>query len=139
MRIGIQRFTIIFACGLLLILITIAAVSEPFAVLAQKNTGNLQVDPQPDRADTSSSKSLPTRVVMVSVLKDGAVVKQKETGMSDVPVNFTLPVGIYDVRVEGDEVTTVFKRGVHVTQGDSTNVLPQMRLGQGICECKYSK
>lgn len=137
MRIKAQRITII-ACGLLLALITIAAVREPSA-LAQKNTGNLQVDPQPDRADASSSKSLPTRVVMVSVLKDGAVVKQKETGMSDVPVNFTLPVGVYDVRVEGDEVTTALKRGVHVTEGDSTNVLPQMRSGQGVCECRYSK
>ena len=136
MKITAQRFTII-ACGLLLVLITIAAVREPSAALAQKNTGNLQVDPQPDREDTS--KSLRTRVVMVSVLKDGAVVKQKEVGMSDVPVNFTLPVGVYDVRVEGDEVTTVFKRGVHVTPGDSTNLLPAMRSGQGVCECKYSK
>ena len=138
MKISKQRPTIFFACGLLLALIAIAALSEPFAALAQKNTGNLQVDPQPDRADTSS-KTISTRVVMVSVLKDGAVVKQKETGMSDVPVNFTLPVGVYDVRVEGDEVTTVTKRGVHVTEGDSTNLLPSMRSGQGVCECKYSK
>lgn len=137
MRISAQRITIISACGLLLALITIAAVGESSTILAQKTTGNLQVDPQPDREDTS--KSLRTRVVMVSVIKDGAVVKQKETGMSDVPVNFTLPVGVYDVRVEGDEVTTVIKRGVHVTSGDSTNLLPAMRSGQGICECKYSK
>jgi hypothetical protein len=138
MRIITQRFTVISVCGLLLLaLITIAAFHVPFAALAQQTTGNLQVAPQPDREDTS--KSLRTRVVMVSVLKEGAVVKQKETGMSDVPVNFTLPVGVYDVRVEGDEVTTALKRGVHVTQGDSTNLLPQMRSGQGVCECKYSK
>ena len=138
MRIKTQRFTIISVCGLLLLaLIALAAAGDPFAALAQQTSGNLQVDPQPDREDTS--KSLRTRVVMVSVLKDSAVVKQKETGMSDVPVNFTLPVGVYDVRVEGDEVTTVIKRGVHVTAGDSTNVLPQMRSGQGVCECKYSK
>ena len=136
MKITAQRITII-AFGLLLALIMIIAVREPSAALARQTTGNLQVDPQPDREDTS--KSLRTRVVMVSVLKDSAVVKQKEVGMSDVPVNFTLPVGVYDVRVEGDEVTTVFKRGVHVTADDSTNVLPQMRSGQGVCECKYSK
>lgn len=138
MKIRTQRLTIIFACGLLLALITIAAVREPSTALAQQTTGNLQVDPQPDRADTSS-KTISTRVVMVSVLKDGAVVKQKEVGMSDVPLNFTLPVGVYDVRVEGDEVTTVIKRGVHVTPSDSTNLLPSMRSGQGVCECKYSK
>lgn len=138
MKIKAQRITIIFACWLLLALIMIVSIREPSPALAQQTTGNLQVDPQPDRADTSS-KSLPTRVVMVSVLKDGAVVKQKETGMSDVPVNFTLPVGVYDVRVEGDEVTTSLKRGVHVTAGDSTNLLPQMRSGQGVCECKNSK
>ena len=109
MKIGTQRFTVISVCALLLLaLITLVAVREPSAS-AQQTTGNLQVDPQPDRTDTSSSKSLPTRVVMVSVLKDGAVVKQKEVGMSDVPVNFTLPVGVSDVRVEGDEVTTVIK------------------------------
>ena len=137
MKIGTQRFTVISVCALLLlVLITLVAVHEPSAS-AQQTTGNLQIDPQPDREDTS--KSLRTRVVMVSVLKDGAVVKQKEVGMSDVPVNFTLPVGVYDVRVEGDEVTTVFKRGVHVTPGDSTNLLPAMRSGQGVCECKYSK
>lgn len=138
MKIRTQGLTIIFACGLLLALITIAAVREPSTALAQQTTGNLQVDPQPDRADTSS-KTISTRVVMVSVLKDGAVVKQKEVGMSDVPLNFTLPVGVYDVRVEGDEVTTVIKRGVHVTPSDSTNLLPSMRSGQGVCECKYSK
>ena len=137
MKIGTQRFTVISVCALLLLaLITLVAVREPSAS-AQQTTGNLQVDPQPDREDTS--KSLRTRVVMVSVLKDGAVVKQKEVGMSDVPVNFTLPVGVYDVRVEGDEVTTVIKRGAHVTPGDSTNLLPAMRSGQGVCECKYSK
>lgn len=138
MKIRTQGLTIIFACGLLLALITIAVVREPSIALAQQTTGNLQVDPQPDRADTSS-KTISTRVVMVSVLKDGAVVKQKEVGMSDVPLNFTLPVGVYDVRVEGDEVTTVIKRGVHVTPSDSTNLLPSMRSGQGVCECKFSK
>ena len=76
---------------------------------------------------------------MISVLKDGTVVKQKETGMSDVPVNFTLPVGSYDVRIEGDGVTAVTKRGIHVTVGEATNLLPAMRSGAGACDCKYSK
>ncbi len=125
--------------GMAIMLGVFVWIAEPSAVFAQKQTGRLQVDPQVDRADPNPSKSLPTRVVMVSILKDGAVIKQKELGMSDVPANFTLPVGVYDVRVEGDEVTAVTKRGIHVTPDDLTNVLPAIRSGQGVCDCKYSK
>jgi hypothetical protein len=132
------RLILIFTCGLLVGVCAASAGSRSFEVFAQQNTGNLQVDPQVDRSD-SGSKEITTRVVMVSVMKDGAVVKQKETGMSDVPVNFTLPVGVYDVRVEGDGVSTVMKRGVNVTPNDSTNLLPAMRAGQGVCECRFSK
>ena len=130
---------IFFACALILFLSASVWFGTPLAVFAQKETGTLQVDPQVDKADPNRSDSLSTRVVMVSVLKDGAVVKQKETGMSDVPVNFTLPVGVYDVRVEGDQVTAVTKRGIHVTVGEATNLLPAMRSGPGVCDCKYSK
>jgi hypothetical protein len=123
---------------LFLTLVSVAALTRQFSVLAQQ-TGNLQVDPQIDRGVGEPPASLRTRVVMVSVLKDGKVMKQKETGMSDVPVNFDLPVGVYDVRVEGDSVNTVTKSGIHVTAGDSTNVLPAMRSGAGVCDCRYSK
>ena len=133
-----RRILILCICLSFLSILSIAAAREQFSVFAQQ-TGTLQVDPQLDRSDGQDSSTLRTRVVMVSVLKDGAVVKQKETGMSDVPVNFTLPVGAFDVRVEGDGVTTVIKRGIHVTAGDSTNVLPSMRSGAGVCDCKYSK
>jgi hypothetical protein len=134
MRIRAQRMTIIAACLLLLALITMFAVREPSAAIVQEISGNLQVDPQPD----SSEKSISTRIVMVSVLRDGRVVKQKEVGMSNLPLNFTLPVGVYDVRVEGDGLTTLLKKGIHVTAGDSTNVLPAMKSGPGVCECRYS-
>ena len=130
---------IVLACGVLLFFSAIAWFAEPLAVFAQKETGTLQVDPQVDKTDPKPDDSLSKRVVMVSVLKDGTVVKQKETGMSDVPVNFTLPVGAYDVRVEGDGVAAVTKRGIHVTVGDATNILPAMRSGAGTCDCKYSK
>ena len=129
----------VMGCGMALALAAIAWFAEPSAVFAQKQTGTLQVDPQVDKADPNPSKSISTRVVMVSILKDGSVVKQKELGMSDVPANFTLPVGVYDVRVEGDEVVAVTKRGIHVTLDEVTNVLPAMRSGPGVCDCKYSK
>lgn len=133
-----RRILILSISVLFLTIVSVAAVTRQFSVGAQQ-TGNLQVDPQIDRAAGEPPASLRTRVVMVSVLRDGSVLKQKETGMSDVPVNFDLPVGVYDVRVEGDAVTTVIKRGIHVTAGDSTNVLPAMRSGTGVCDCKYSK
>lgn len=129
----------ILAAGIMLMMAAITWIGNPSSVFAQRETGTLQVDPQVDSADPNRSKSLSTRVVMISVLKEGAVVKQKETGMSDVPVNFTLPLGVYDVRVEGEEVTSVTRRGVHVTAGDTTRVLPAMRSGPGVCDCKYSK
>ena len=133
-----RRILILCISVLFLTIVSVAAVTQQFSVGAQQ-TGNLQVDPQIDRGAGEPPASLRTRVVMVSVLKDGRVMKQKETGISDVPVNFDLPVGVYDVRVEGDSVITVVKSGIHVTAGDSTNVLPAMRAGAGICECKYSK
>jgi hypothetical protein len=76
---------------------------------------------------------------MISVLKDGSVVKQKEVGVSDLPPSWSLPVGIYDVRVEGDGMVAVTKRGVHVTPNDGADVRVPMRAGQGVCECKYTK
>ena len=134
-----NRWILILCISVLfLTLVSVAGVTRPFSVFAQQ-TGNLQVDPQPDRSAGQQPESIRTRVVMVSVLRDGKVVKQKETGMSDVPVNFDLPVGVYDVRVEGDSVGTVIKSGIHVTSGHSTNVLPAMRAGAGVCDCKYSK
>jgi hypothetical protein len=129
-----KRILIFGICVLFLTFLAVAGLRPRFSVFAQQK-GNLQVDPQADSADTSAT--LRTRVVMVSVMKDEKVLKQKETGMSDVPVNFDLPVGVYDVRVEGAGVTTVIKRGIHVTAGDSTNVLPAMRSGAGVCDCKY--
>jgi hypothetical protein len=133
-----RRIVILCIGVLFLALVSAVAVTQQLTVFAQQ-TGNLQVDPQIDRAAGEPPANLRTRVVMVSVLKDGKVMKQKETGMSDVPVNFDLPVGVYDVRVEGDSVNSVTKSGIHVTPGDSTNVLPAMRAGAGVCDCKYSK
>ena len=129
----------VLAFGLSLILTSIVWFGVPTAVFAQKQTGRIQVDPQVDKADPDPPKSLSTRVVMVSILREGTVVKQKELGMSDVPASFTLPVGVYEVRVEGDGVNSVTKSGIHVTADDVTNVLPAMRSGQGVCDCKYSK
>ena len=131
-----KTFGVISTCGLLLALAVTAAVRVPGPVFAQQASGNIQVAPQPDSTD-DSSKGL-KGVVMISVLRDGAVVKQTEAGVSSLPPNFTLPVGVYDVRVEGDGVVTMIKRGVHVTPDDSTKVIAPMRLGQGVRAVEYA-
>lgn len=77
-------------------------------------------------------------MVMISVLGDGAVVKQQEVEVSGLPPNFTLPVGVYDVRVEGAGIVTVVKRGVHVTAKASTKVIAPMRPGQGVRIVEYA-
>jgi hypothetical protein len=75
---------------------------------------------------------------MISVLRDGAVVKQQEVEVSGLPPNFTLPVGIYDVRVEGEGIATLVKRGVHVTEKGSTKLISAMRPGQGARVIEYA-
>jgi len=131
-----KTFGVISTCGLLMALAVTAAVRVSRPVFAQQARGNLQVAPQPDPTD-ASSKGL-KGVVMISVLRDGTVVKQSEVGVSGLPPNFTLPVGVYDVRVEGDGMVTMNKRGVHVTADDSTKVIVPMRLGQGVRVVEYA-
>jgi hypothetical protein len=131
-----KTFRVISTCGLLLALAATAAVRAPDTVFANQASGNLQVAPQPDSTD-ASSKGL-NGVVMISVLKDGAVVKQGEVAVSGLPPNFTLPAGVYDVRVEGEGIATMIKRGVHVTPNDSTKVIAPMRRGQGARVVEYA-
>lgn len=123
-------------CGLLLALAPMAHVRVSHAALAQQPNGNLQVAVQPDPT-AASAKGL-KGVVMISVLSDGAVVKQDEVEVSGLPPNFTLLVGVYDVRVEGDGMVTIVKRGVHVTAKDSTKVIAPMRPGQGVRIVEYA-
>jgi hypothetical protein len=128
--------TLILTCILIAATAAITGIHRPAS--AQATEGAIKVDPFPDPADPAS-KALRERIVMISVLKDGSVVKQREVGVSDLPPSWSLPVGIYDVRVEGDGMVAVTKRGVHVTPNDGTDVRVPMRAGQGVCECKYTK
>lgn len=131
-----KTFGAVSIFGLLLALAPMALVRVPHTALAQQASGNLQVAVAPDPT-VALSKGL-KGVVMISVLRDGAVVKQQEVEVSGLPPNFTLPVGVYDVRVEGDGVVTLVKRGVHVTANDSTKVIAPMRPGQGARTVEYA-
>lgn len=86
-----KKFGAISICGLLLALAPMAHVRVSHSALAQQASGNLQVAPQPDPTD-ASSKGL-KGVVMISVLSDGAVVKQQEVEVSGLPPNVLLGEG----------------------------------------------
>jgi hypothetical protein len=131
-----RTFIAISVGGLLLALAPMALVHWSPSALAQQATGNLQVAVEPDPT-VASSKGL-KGVVMISALMGGAVVKQQEVEVSGLPPNFTLAVGVYDVRVEGDGMMTVVKRGVHVTPQGSTKVIAPMRPGQGVRTIEYA-
>ena len=131
-----KTFGAISICGRLMMLALMTLVFVSHTALAQETTGNLQVAPVPDPTD-AASKALKS-IVMISVLMDGAVVKQQEIEISGLPQNFTLPVGVYDIRVEGDGVVTLVKRGLHVTPKGSTKVFAPMRPGQGVRTVEYA-
>ena len=75
---------------------------------------------------------------MVSVINDGAVVKQREVHFNS-SATFALPAGVYDVRLEGDAMQTLVKRGIHVNEGDVTHVVGgPMRAGTGVKTIEFA-
>ena len=70
--------------------------------------------------------------VMISIVKDGQVVDQKEVKIGFGP-NFKVEPGLYDVRLEGDGMVTLVKRGIHVFEGKSTDIVGgPMQAGKGV-------
>lgn len=75
---------------------------------------------------------------MVSVIKEGAVLKQREVHVNS-SASFTLPAGLYDVRLEGDGMQTLVKRGIHVNEAERTNIIGgPMRVGPGVKTIEYA-
>jgi hypothetical protein len=76
---------------------------------------------------------------MISILgRDGAVIKQSE-GINAALVGFgNIKVGTYDVRVEGEGVTTVLKRGIAVLPDETTALHAQLLTGQGVHVVEYA-
>ena len=71
-----------------------------------------------------SDNSLAGRPVMVSFIRDGGIFFQEETITTESPNVVSVgsqdsPVGVYDVRVEGDGIVTEMKRGVTLAGIDS--------------------
>lgn len=112
-----------------------AASSKPAPALAQRESTNLDVRTSVFDASYQALKELP---VMVSVINDGAVVKQREVHFNS-SASFALPAGVYDVRLEGDGMQTLVKRGIHVNEGDVTHVVGgPMRAGTGVKTLEFA-
>jgi hypothetical protein len=121
-----------------LIVLTAAALAlrTPRGALAQR-LGNGSLAVRVDVAD-DSFKALQGRGVMVSVIRDGEVTAQQECHLNS-SVRFELAPGLYDVRVEGDGMVTMVKRGIHVFEGKSTETLAgPMRAGTGAHVVEYA-
>jgi len=118
-----------------LLLAMAAASSKPAPALAQRESTNLDVRTSLFDASYQALKELP---VMVSVINDGSVVKQREVHFNSSAA-FALPTGVYDVRLEGDGMQTLMKRGIQVKEGDVTHVVGgPMRAGTGVKTIEFA-
>lgn len=75
---------------------------------------------------------------MVSVMKDGKVVKQSEVTINQ-NISFSLPAGQYDLRVEGERMQTLVKKGILVNEDDVTRVTGgPINAGAGVRIVEYA-
>ena len=119
--------------GVMLTYAATALSSSP--VFAQKPNGTLSV--RTSAAD-ESYQAIRQTPVMVSAIKEGQVVKQMEIQLN-ANTAFSLPEGLYDLRVEGDGMQTLVKRGMHVMAGERIDVIAgPMRAGQGVKTIEYA-
>ena len=80
---------------------------------------------------------------MISCIHEGEVVFQTEGDWGSGPYcriggSTDIPVGVYDVRVEGDGMVTQVKRGILVTAGNENSLRFVMELGEGVHTVEYS-
>ena len=105
------------------------------SALAQRDAVNLDVRTSVLNASFKALVEIP---VMVSVIKDGEVIKQKEARINS-SATFSLPAGLYDLRLEGDGMQTLIKRGIHVKEGERTDIIGgPMRAGTGVKIIEYA-
>lgn len=116
-------------------LCSMLAGAAPASAAAKEKppTGRISVTTRTDE------DKLRNRPVMISVLADGRVVQQEEVNLGHATSFSYLPVGTYDVRVEGDGCTTLVKRGIHVGPDGSTNMIGgPIEPGQGVKVVEYA-
>jgi len=103
--------------------------------------GELIVSPNvrhfdPDGADAKKQQALVGKSVMVTLLRDGQVVKQREMDAEkDTLFTFTfpdVPHGSYTVRFEAAGATTTVKAGLVVNATSSPKVHADLVAGTGV-------
>ena len=130
-----RNSVVVMQVALGVLLICAASVVSPRSVVAQRDATILDVRTS---IEDASYQALKERPVMVSVIQNGEVVKQRELGFNS-NVAFPLAAGLYDVRIEGDGMLTLVKRGIHVNQGERTNIIGgPMRVGTGVKIIEYA-
>jgi len=90
-----------------------------------------------------SDNALAGRPVMVSFIRDGAIFFQEETTTTESPNVASVgsqdsPVGVYDVRVEGDGIVTEMKRGITLAGPKNMTLDFIVRPGQGVHVVEYA-
>lgn len=85
----------------------------------------------------TEDKSLTGKVVLASAIQNGVVVVQEEEKVAGW-VALQVPVGEYDVRIEGEGIVTEVKRGVHTFQGKDTTLHFKMHAGTGVHIVEYA-
>jgi hypothetical protein len=82
--------------------------------------------------------------VLVSLIADGRIIRQREVSILDPEAANTtgfvwedVPPGCYDVRFEGDGMEMVMKRGVQVCAGDELRAMGDLVAGRGTRDIEY--
>ena len=126
--------SIIAAFAMALLLICAFPATNITSAFAQRDT-SLDVRTSVADASYQALKEIP---VMVSVIQGGEVVKQKEVRFNS-NATFSLAAGLYDVRLEADGAQTMVKRGIHVNEGQRTDIIGgPMRAGTGVKIIEYA-
>lgn len=111
-----------------------AIIAGNSAGVAAQETGTLRVNLGPGGEHG---------VFMISCIRDGEVVFQTEGDWGSGPHctiggSTDIPVGAYDVRVEGDGLLTQVRRGVLVTAQNVNNLYVVMEQGEGVRTIEYA-
>jgi hypothetical protein len=86
----------------------------------------------------AESEALHGTPVMISIIRDGAIVQQTEEWVN-AEESFVLDPGLYDVRLEAPGVVTMVKRGITVTLGNTTTVVGgPLEAGKGLTIIEYA-
>ncbi len=123
----------VFAAALVLICWGMLVIPEP--AMAQGDEPNLYVATSVVQASYNALSETP---IMISVIMNGEMVKQTEAQVNS-NTRFTLPAGIYDIRLEGDGMQTLVKRGIQVKAGERSDAIGgPMRVGVGVKTIEYA-